>query len=146
MSEPQRCSRCLLYAGMRFHLLQRQLDPEVTRTFTLDADGVCSICKAYAARLDWGLIDAELASFILEHARADGPPAIVALSGGKDSLCSLVLCVRQLKIPTVALLYDNGFIPSEVIDQARRVCETLGTPFEVVRPTADEARTFADLV
>lgn len=142
----QRCTRCLLYAGMRFHLLQRQLDPSVTQRFAIGDDGVCSVCKTYEARFDRKRIDAELASFILDHTKPDAAPAIVALSGGKDSICSLVLCVRRLQIPTVAMLYDNGFIPAEVIEQAARVCEALGTPFEVVRPSSDEARTFNGLV
>lgn len=146
MTTPQRCSRCLLYAGMRFHLLPRQLDPAVTRAFFIGDDGICSVCKTYASRLDRKRIDAELASFILNHTAPGAPPAIVALSGGKDSICALVTCVRRLQLPTIAMLYDNGFIPPEVIAQAARVCEALETPFEIVRPSPDEAQAFDRLV
>jgi PP-loop superfamily ATP-utilizing enzyme len=141
-----RCKRCLLYSGMNFHILSRQLAPEVTRDFHIGADGVCSICTAYEAHLDWQAIDNELAMFIVDHAKADAAPAIVAFSGGKDSMAALVQCVRTLKIPTVALLYDNGFIPDDVIEQATRVCEALDVPFEIARQAPTDARAFADIV
>lgn len=144
--EVKRCTRCILYEGMRFHLLRHQLTPALVDQFSIADDGVCSLCRAYEARMDKVALDAELATFLMAHPTPEAPPAIVAVSGGKDSLNSLLQCVRTLNVPCVAVLYDNGYIPDEVIEQSVRFCEHLEVPLTIAKPTAPEHAAFTKLV
>ncbi len=90
--------------------------------------GICQLCISYQANFDPAHIAAELGAFM------DGPGTIlVALSGGKDSLCSLFLAKAVLGLDIHALTFDNGFIPEPVLAQSRQICEDLDVPYTIKR-------------
>ncbi len=127
---PRRCRTCVLYEGMRFALLGQQLPPDLVQGFAIHEDGECSLCRAY--RVDEAGLAEELEAFVAAH-RAQPAPVLVALSGGKDSVAALSLVVEGLGLDAAALLLDNGFIPTSVVDEASRLCRRLSTPLRVAR-------------
>ncbi len=73
--------------------------------------------------------------------RGDGGfDAVVALSGGKDSLLALV-AARELGLRVTAVTLDNGFLLDAALEGARSWCERLGVPLSIHRePMHDEVR------
>jgi len=71
------------------------------------------------------------ATYYLSEVNAQ-PPALLALSGGKDSLTALYLLADVLQVKTVAFLYQNGFIPPLVITQAQAMCDKYGVHLEIL--------------
>jgi hypothetical protein len=96
-------------------------------------DGLCNMCQTYKRNFKPGILEAELAAF-LSTAREPGctVDAAVAFSGGKDSTASLYLAKKRFALEVVAILVDNGFIPSPVIENGRRVCDRLGVELVVL--------------
>lgn len=58
----------------------------------IDAEGVCSGCRAYEARasIDWAARRREFDALLSEHRRADGWDCVCPVSGGKDSTYQIV--------------------------------------------------------
>ncbi|MBI5509505.1 MAG: hypothetical protein HY903_12205 [Deltaproteobacteria bacterium] len=149
MSRPEngrRCKSCLLYDGMRFYLIRDVLPTDLLEGFHIAADGVCSICHAYRDAYDRGGIERDLELFRRSTAGVHRPAALLALSGGKDSMSALYLARRVLRLDLVALLFDNGFVPREVVARARRACASLQVELEVVRAPARWRQSFGDAV
>lgn len=94
------------------------------------SDGVCQSCLVYQANYDPAHLKRELLRFI-KDCKA-GQPALLALSGGKDSLTALYLLRKVYQVETVAFLYQNGFIPEAVIARAQAWCDEFGTRLDVV--------------
>lgn len=90
-------------------------------------DGLCNMCLTYRRNFKPGTLETEVATF-LRTPREPGCAldAAVAFSGGKDSTASLYLARKKFGLEVVAVLVDNGFIPSAVIESGRRVCDRLG--------------------
>lgn len=132
------CRTCLLYEGMRF-FLHPHLARSPAAPVRIGADGRCSFCTLWDERFSHVMLDAERQRF-----EDDARPVIVLFSGGKDSAAALVR-TRRLGKRTHALLFDNGFVPSAVIEQARRTCEQLGVPLWVERGGVDLAPALASL-
>lgn len=110
------CVRCLLDDGL----------PGIT----LSAAGLCEACSEPAPpATEAKLFHDRLVRGEIE--RRGDYDAIVAFSGGKDSVGTLVHLSRQ-SLRLRAVLFDNGFIPSPVIEQAHRIAERCGADFEVV--------------
>jgi PP-loop superfamily ATP-utilizing enzyme len=102
-------------------------------TLTVPTRGPCTVCQAYDAAFSRrGLAD-DLAQFewSLSQVAGRGPRAVVAVSGGKDSLSTLYLAKVVKGWPVAGYLFDNGFIPRDVIAQARAVCDRLEVPLHV---------------
>lgn len=93
-------------------------------------DGVCQDCLRYAEHFDPAYLRAER-TFFLEAVQTSSP-VVLALSGGKDSLTALYLLAEVLQVPTVAFLYQNGFIPAAVVEQAERMCDRYRVPLQIV--------------
>lgn len=96
-------------------------------------DGLCNMCLTYRRNFKPGILEAELATF-LGTPREPGCTldAAVAFSGGKDSTASLYLARKKFGLEVVAVLVDNGFIPSPVIENGRNVCDRLGVELVVL--------------
>lgn len=85
---------------------------------------------------------------ILERVRAGGllapgRPVLVLLSGGRDSVCLLDLAVRITGPDAVRALHVNYRLREESDDDERHsveLCEKLGVPIEVERPSRRPAR------
>jgi PP-loop superfamily ATP-utilizing enzyme len=114
-------------------------------TLKVPARGACSVCCAYDAAYSAKGVRDDLKAFELAMAQvpAPGPAAVVALSGGKDSLSALYLARAVRGWRVAAYLFDNGFIPAPVIAQAQRVCDALGVTLEVDTLEGARRRAFA---
>lgn len=129
-----RCRLCLVPNGVRLLDDFYPVGPDSlpgdarVRELLLDAEGFCPFCRQYAAGYDETLIEQELLSFVAGLTS----PALVAVSGGKDSMCALFLMKQVLRLPVRAFTYDNGFIPAAVLEQTRRICAELGVEHETV--------------
>lgn len=87
------------------------------------------MCLAYENNFDPAVLDAELDQFLTTKNELGAQyDAIVAFSGGKDSTVSLYIAVKEFKLNVMAVLVDNGFIPSEVIENGREICDRLSVP------------------
>lgn len=115
---PIQCQRCLFDTRVPNIYITRQ--------------GICNMCYAYEKNFNSALLEAELDQFLAREwepgARYD---AIVAYSGGKDSTVSLCIAVEEFGLKVLAVLVDNGFIPQEVIENAREICDRLGVPLRI---------------
>jgi len=78
------CVRCVL--------------PDTRPGLTLDADGVCSGCRAHEDKhngvVDWTGRRARLESIIAEAKSSSGYDCIVPVSGGKDSTWQVIKCLQ----------------------------------------------------
>ena len=108
----------------------------------LDRDELCEACRvmsalpAAPAPVPAPISLARIAEPEVRTAltpRGDGSiDALVALSGGKDSLVTLTSAVA-LGLRVSALTLDNGFLLDVAIDACRSWCERLGVPLTVAR-------------
>ena len=137
------CRRCLSYEGMNHYMNRRAVPARILRAFEIGADGVCNICKAYDAALDEERRGRELVQLMAAAAKGG---AVVAFSGGKDSLSTLYIARERLGLHVTAFLFDNGFIPRPVVAQSERVCRELGVELRIGRPSASEQRAFLRIV
>lgn len=134
-----RCERCLFYDGMRFFLLRRYLPPALLDDFSLDRSRTCSVCRAYTAAFDRDHLRRELAEAV-DSAGTHG--CLVAVSGGKDSLSTLYHVRVTLGLDATAVIFDNGFIPEEVMDQTEKCTRSLGVELVRVRAEEEEEEAF----
>ncbi len=138
------CQRCLLPAGVHlrddFYPVGPQTLPDSlhVKRIELNPNGLCEFCNRYVQNYDADWLENELLGF-LKALKASGQPLLLALSGGKDSLSCLFLLREVLDFPVKAFTYDNGFIPAEVLEQTARICESLKTPWEVLKNPLYEA-------
>lgn len=102
-------------------------------------DGTCQYChqfrqhemtlKARVQRLE-GRFTEEL-----ERRRGNGDyDCVVMVSGGKDSVMTLVKVARDTSARPLAMTIDNGFEPPEAIENARRAASHLGVDWILERP------------
>jgi len=129
------CSNCLLTSQSNLDVLEF-FWPGRGLTVELAPDGPCSFCRDVAAYLDEDELAAERDQFFERATR----PIFLAYSGGKDSTAALYHLRRELDLPVVAVLFDNGYIPSEVIDYAKRVCARLDAELIVDRQPPGKER------
>ena len=141
---PRTCRRCLSYEGMQHYLNRRAVPERHLWAFAIGEDGVCNLCHAYDDALDAELIARELLH-VVTTARAGGG-AVLAFSGGKDSISTLYVAKERLGLTVTAFLFDNGFIPNNVVTQAKRVCATLDVPLLIGRPRKLEQARLARIV
>jgi PP-loop superfamily ATP-utilizing enzyme len=127
----RQCPRCLLTEGMPF--FQIRGFARALGTLEVPPRGPCTVCQAYDAAFSAkGLAD-DLAAFewMMSRVPGEGPAAVVAVSGGKDSLSTLYLAKVVKRWRVAAYLFDNGFIPKDVIAQAQRLCDALSVPLHI---------------
>jgi hypothetical protein len=120
------CTRCVL--------------PETFPGIKFDEHGVCNHCRMAPSdeRNDKGRHDAEarFAALIQEHKGRGCYDVIVGYSGGKDSTYSLKV-FKELGLRTLAVTYDNGFLPDGTLRNIRNVVEHLGIDHQLVKPRFD---------
>lgn len=115
---PIQCQRCLFDTRVPNIYITRQ--------------GICNMCYTYERNLDLAVLKVELDQFLAKEREAGAQyDAIVAFSGGKDSTVSLCIAVEEFGLEVLAVLVDNGFIPQEVIENGREICDNLGVPLRI---------------
>lgn len=103
------------------------------RTATIDiinGNPICRECQVYLKHpFDREKIRRELDELMEKVDRA-----IVAYSGGKDSVVALYLAKEVYKVPELeAVMVDHGLMAEEAIENARRMAEALGVLFKILR-------------
>jgi len=139
MNDSQKCTNCLIPEGTTFLddfftvANNYQENKANISQVQLNQDGLCNYCFLYQQNYDREIIKAEINEFIQAPQTNPDYQVIVALSGGKDSVSALVVAVKYLNLKVLAFTYDNGFIPSGVIEQAKRICQDLDVDYLVAK-------------
>jgi hypothetical protein len=117
--ERKTCWRCVL--------------PESAPDITIDADGVCSVCRAEErASEDDGAAPSLETDFvrIVQRFRGKGRhDCLVMCSGGKDSTAALYYMKRRYRLNPLAFTFDHGFETPEAMDNVRNAVEALKVDF-----------------
>jgi hypothetical protein len=120
------CTRCIL--------------PETFPGIRFDENGVCNHCRMAPPpeRNTKARQDAadRFQALIREHKGHGCYDVVVGYSGGKDSTYSLIV-FRELGLRTLAVTYDNGFLPDGTLANIRSVVEKLGIDHILVKPRFD---------
>jgi predicted PP-loop superfamily ATPase len=131
-----RCINCLIKENTRllydFFAVSQDDKSENTQQVKLNENQICQYCETYKNNYDKDYLDAELEFFSMDN-NNENYHSIVALSGGKDSISALYLAKKVLGLNVIAMTYDNGFIPKNVIEQSERICKTLNVPYIVYK-------------
>ncbi|WP_457751473.1 7-cyano-7-deazaguanine synthase [Thermococcus sp.] len=105
-------------------------DERTAKIDIIDGKPLCRECQIYLKHP----IDREKVRGELEELMKKVDKAIVAYSGGKDSVVALYLAKEVYKIPELeAVMIDHGLMAEEAIENARRIAEHLDVPFKVLR-------------
>ncbi len=113
------CRRCVLNSAM----------PGVNID---EESGLCQFCRNHSEILPQERVQAQKAmDALLRKTRGSGSfDVIYALSGGKDSSYGLYRIKQEYPDLRIrAILFDNGFISSQAIKNARTVCDVAGADF-----------------
>jgi len=125
MKERRVCTRCVL--------------PESAPDITLDARGVCSVCRAWdvASQLEppRTALETDFTKLLNKH-RGKGPyDCLVMCSGGKDSTSSLYYMKERYKLRPLAFMFDHGFETEDAEANVRQAVEKLDIDFLFFRST-----------
>ncbi|WP_099209552.1 7-cyano-7-deazaguanine synthase [Thermococcus henrietii] len=105
-------------------------DERTSRIDIVNGKPICRECQVYLKHP----LDREKIRKELEKLMKDVDRAVVAYSGGKDSVVALYLAREVYKIPELeAVMIDHGLMAEEAIENAKRIAEHLGVPFKVLR-------------
>jgi PP-loop superfamily ATP-utilizing enzyme len=117
--KPVECRKCLF-------------DTRIPNIY-IGKDGVCNMCMTYEKNFKPEILESELQTFLgtprEEGAKVD---AVVGFSGGKDSAVSLITARRQFNLEVTAVLVQNGFIPQQVVENGRKLCNMLDVELVVL--------------
>lgn len=103
-------------------------------------NGLCNYCVEYQQQANAGEYSQEKVFSLVEQYRGkDKPDCVVAYSGGKDSAAALLTAIEQYGLRPIAVLVDNGFIPTIVQDSARNFCSHLNVPLLIKTITLTDA-------
>ncbi|AFL95128.1 hypothetical protein CL1_0924 [Thermococcus cleftensis] len=105
-------------------------DERTAKIDIIDGRPICRECQVYLRHP----VDRERIRAELEELMKDVDRAIVAYSGGKDSVVALYLAKEVFKVPELeAVMIDHGLMAREAIENAGRIARALGVPFKVLR-------------
>ena len=103
------------------------------RTAKIDVIGgrpLCRECQVYLRHP----VEGKTVKRELEEIMQKVDRAVVAYSGGKDSVVALYLAKEVHRVPELeAVMIDHGLMAKEAIENARRIAEHLGVPFKLLR-------------
>ena len=134
----RRCKKCVM--------------PEIKGVFDLDENGICQICSKYQCITENDGITFDekpaeekiqiLKRKIQKMLRPDRKyDCAVAVSGGKDSIMTLYIAVKQLGLKPLAIFIDNGFALDQMYSNVRNATDILGVDL-VIYKTSDVADMF----
>jgi tRNA(Ile)-lysidine synthase TilS/MesJ len=115
--------------------------PETFPGLDLDGEGICRHCRALksagARQKDKGRYRARFEGLLKSEAGRGHYDALVAYSGGKDSSYVLCLMKEDYGLRTLAVTFDNGFLPERTHKNIRAVTRSLGVDHVYIRPDFD---------
>ncbi len=120
------CSRCVL----------PQSPPEIT----LDAEGVCNVCRDQERMMAAGRgapppLETDFYRMLKKHRGKGEYDCLVMCSGGKDSTSALVYMKRRYKMNPLAFTFDHGFETPDAMDNVKRAVEVLDVDYLQYRST-----------
>ncbi len=105
-------------------------DERTAKIDIINGKPICRECQVYLKHP----IDREKVRNELEELMSGVNRAIIAYSGGKDSVVALYLAKEVYKVPELeAVMIDHGLMAKEAIENARRIAEHLEVPFRLLR-------------
>ena len=105
-------------------------DERTAKIDIIDGKPLCRECQIYLKHP----INREKIREELEELMNTVDRAVVAYSGGKDSVVALYLAKEVYKVPELeAVMVDHGLMAEEAIENAERTAKELGVPFTVLR-------------
>ncbi|WP_456365192.1 7-cyano-7-deazaguanine synthase [Thermococcus sp.] len=105
-------------------------DERTAKIEVIDGKPLCRECQVYLKHP----VDREAVRRELEELMGKVEGAIVAYSGGKDSVVALYLSKEVYKVPELeAVMIDHGLMAKEAIENAGRIAKHLGVPFTLLR-------------
>ncbi|WP_297624176.1 hypothetical protein [Nocardia sp.] len=113
-------------------------------SFRIGPEGICSICAEFQAveiRRD-----EEYAEFLEAVNKHSGTAAVVAVSGGRDSLSALWFLKHELGLEVIAVCLDSGYMVPAALTQLRELCATHDIDLRVFGLGEDEAGTLTHAV
>jgi predicted PP-loop superfamily ATPase len=104
-------------------------DERTAKIDIIDGRPICRECQVYLRHP----VDRERIRAELEELMKDVDRAIVAYSGGKDSVVALYLAKEVYKVPELeAVMIDHGLMAREAIENAGRIARALDVPFKIL--------------
>jgi predicted PP-loop superfamily ATPase len=105
-------------------------DERTAKIDIINGKPLCRECQIYLRHP----INAEEVRRELEEFMKNVDRAVVAYSGGKDSVVALYLAKEVYLVPELeAVMVDHGLMAEEAIENARRIAGHLGVEFRVLR-------------
>ncbi|BAA31095.1 7-cyano-7-deazaguanine synthase [Pyrococcus horikoshii] len=104
-------------------------DERITRILIVDGRPICKECKVFLEHPP----DKEKIKKELEEILSKVDKAIVAYSGGKDSIVALYLAKEKYSIDVEAVMVDHGFIAPQAIKNAKNVAKYLDVPLTIIK-------------
>ncbi len=131
LAERVECRRCHMPFERRF----------------VGSDGECVVCHEHLKKWmhrDYAAAERELEQ-ILDHYRERNRDrkydAIVAFSGGKDSVYALHLMKKRFGMRPLAVTADNGLLTERALRNMKRIVEQVGSDHVIVRRDPEELRS-----
>ncbi len=104
-------------------------DERTAKIDIVNGNPLCRECQVYLKHP----IDREKIRRELEELMREVDKAILAYSGGKDSVVALYLAKEVYKVPEIeAVMIEHGLMAREAVENARRIAEHLGVPFTLL--------------
>lgn len=98
---------------------------------SINENGICNKCLEYQEKFQEKYLKKQVDAFV--SVAKNDQSSIVAYSGGKDSTIALYLAKKTLGLDVTAYMLDNGFIPENVQNRARIICNFLEIPLITIR-------------
>lgn len=97
----------------------------------INENGICNKCLEYQEKFQENFLKKQVEAFV--SVAKNDQNSIVAYSGGKDSTIALYLAKKVLGLNVTAYMLDNGFIPEDVQNRAKIICNFLEIPLITVQ-------------
>ncbi len=109
--------------------------PEAEGHVTLDEKGLCSVCGQGRKKVNPGKapdpLSAEqkltmLKKIVSSYQGKGAYDCAISVSGGKDSIMTLYVAVKELGLKPLAIFIDNGFALNEMYENVKNATDILG--------------------